>query len=89
MATPGSPEAVAKGCSCPIMDNCHGRGYMGQKNVFSVTLGCIIHSSAYMSTDANAPRTKQKRYCYECESEIEGSVCYDCLNEQMLNGGAD
>jgi hypothetical protein len=81
MATPGSPEAVAKGCSCPIMDNGRGRGYMGQKNVFSINLECSIHSLSLAK--------KEKRYCYECESEIEGSVCYDCLNEQMLNGGAD
>jgi len=26
---PGSPEAIEKGCPCPIMDNAHGRGYMG------------------------------------------------------------
>jgi hypothetical protein len=81
MPTPGSPEAVAKGCSCPIMDNGHGRGYMGQKNVFVISNVCSIHSSSLAK--------KEKRYCYECESEIEGSVCYDCLNEQMLNGGAD
>ena len=25
---PGSPESVAKGCTCPRMDNAHGAGYM-------------------------------------------------------------
>lgn len=81
MATPGSPEAVAKGCSCAIMDNAHGRGYMGQKNVFSINLDCRIHSSSLTK--------KETRYCHECKSEVEGPVCYECLNEQMLNGGAD
>jgi hypothetical protein len=23
---PGSPEAVAEGCTCPVSDNAHGRG---------------------------------------------------------------
>lgn len=23
---PGSPEAVAAGCLCPVLDNAHGRG---------------------------------------------------------------
>lgn len=26
---PGSEEAIAVGCSCPVMDNAHGKGYMG------------------------------------------------------------
>ncbi len=26
---PGSPAAVKAGCTCPVMDNGHGRGYMG------------------------------------------------------------
>jgi hypothetical protein len=81
MSTPGSPEAVAAGCSCPVFDNGHGRGYMGQKNVFSINVECIIHSISLAK--------KEKRYCHECESEIEGPMCYDCLNEHMLNGGAD
>ena len=23
---PGSPEALARGCACPVLDNAHGRG---------------------------------------------------------------
>jgi hypothetical protein len=23
---PGSPEAIEKGCECPVIDNVHGRG---------------------------------------------------------------
>lgn len=26
---PGSPAAIEQGCTCPRMDNGHGRGYMG------------------------------------------------------------
>lgn len=46
---PGSDEAKANGCKCPVMDNGHGRGYMGgvkDKNdqiVFVITEGCPLH----------------------------------------------
>lgn len=26
---PGSDEAIAAGCVCPVLDNAHGKGYMG------------------------------------------------------------
>ena len=26
---PGSDEAINAGCRCPVLDNAHGRGYMG------------------------------------------------------------
>ncbi|MGR3501578.1 hypothetical protein [Pseudaestuariivita sp.] len=26
---PGSPEAVAKGCTCPVLDNARGLGWKG------------------------------------------------------------
>lgn len=46
---PGSPEAKATGCACPVMDNCHGRGYLGGVRsdggtlVFVLTEGCPLH----------------------------------------------
>jgi len=24
---PGSSEAVKQGCTCPVIDNCHGKGF--------------------------------------------------------------
>lgn len=27
--SPGSDEALDQGCRCPVLDNAHGRGYMG------------------------------------------------------------
>lgn len=29
---PGSDEAIAAGCRCPVLDNAHGRGWMGGVN---------------------------------------------------------
>jgi len=40
---PGSLEAEQHGCQCPVMDNGHGSGYMGQKGIFIMTADCPLH----------------------------------------------
>ena len=46
---PGSRDAIAKGCTCPVMDNGHGRGYMGGakdkdgNTLFVYSAGCPVH----------------------------------------------
>lgn len=40
---PGSDEAIALGCRCPVLDNGKGRGYHGQPGVFVYTEGCPVH----------------------------------------------
>lgn len=42
---PGSPEAVKLLCSCPILDNGHGRGHLGDGEQFGwwITEGCVLH----------------------------------------------
>lgn len=40
---PGSNEATAQGCTCPVIDNGHGRGYHGQPHVFVYNEGCPLH----------------------------------------------
>lgn len=40
---PGSDDAFEQGCICPVLDNGHGRGYMGQEGVFATALGCPLH----------------------------------------------
>ena len=42
---PGSQEAQDMGCSCPVIDNANGRGYMGMKDVFVYQHDCLIHSA--------------------------------------------
>ena len=41
----GSPEAIAKGCTCPVSDNARGRGYLGDGERFGwvVVESCPIH----------------------------------------------
>jgi len=40
---PGSDEALGKGCKCPVMDNEHGKGWMGQRNLFVMSGDCPLH----------------------------------------------
>lgn len=47
---PGSPEAVERGCTCPIIDNAHGQGYLGGRRdtttgdtLYVVSSDCDLH----------------------------------------------
>lgn len=42
---PGTREAGEAGCTCPVMDNSYGKGYMGQEGVFVYTMSCPIHTA--------------------------------------------
>lgn len=55
---PGSDEAVIRGCTCPVLDNGHGRGYMGGAKdkdgaaIYVYTCGCPIHAPSPHRTGA-------------------------------------
>jgi len=47
---PGSDEAIKQGCVCPVLDNAHGRGWMGGVKdpdtggvVFVYRVDCPLH----------------------------------------------
>jgi hypothetical protein len=40
---PGSREALALGCTCAVLDNAHGYGYMGRSGTFCITESCPLH----------------------------------------------
>ena len=50
--SPGSDEAIAAGCTCPVIDNGYGRGCMGGvkdeqgRTVFVIRLDCPLHGIA-------------------------------------------
>ena len=44
---PGSDAAIALGCTCPVLDNGHGRGYMGQKGIYIYNLACPVHKASW------------------------------------------
>lgn len=42
--SPGSPEAVEMGCTCPVIDNCHGKGVpINGKPYFIMFISCPLH----------------------------------------------
>lgn len=43
MLRPGSPEALASGCRCPVLDNAHGAGYLGLGKVWVMQMDCPLH----------------------------------------------
>lgn len=52
---PGHPQAVADGCTCPVLDNGHGRGcgYLSADGdpVFIVSAECPVHGDAELFPD--------------------------------------
>lgn len=40
---PGGEAAIARGCTCPVMDNGSGRGYMGIAGLFVYSAACPVH----------------------------------------------
>jgi hypothetical protein len=40
---PGSPEAEAIGCRCPILDNAHGKGCGWGPGKFWINGDCPVH----------------------------------------------
>lgn len=40
---PGSDAALDLGCTCPVLDNGHGRGYQGNPDLFAMSLDCPLH----------------------------------------------
>lgn len=41
---PGSGEAVAIGCKCAILDNCHGKRAPYPPDGWWITAGCPVHA---------------------------------------------
>lgn len=54
---PGSREALERGCTCPVIDNGHGKGYMGGARdkdgnvMFVYTAGCPVHAEKVKDND--------------------------------------
>lgn len=44
VGAPGSDEALAKGCRCPVLDNAHGLGYMGVAGSWVISSLCPLHA---------------------------------------------
>lgn len=51
---PGSKEARDAGCTCPVLDNEHGKGYMGLSGVYIYSGDCPIHR--HLTCSPGAPK---------------------------------
>jgi hypothetical protein len=55
--TPGSPEAVELGCTCPRIDNGHGLGCWGTwdgpapERAFIIDMACPVHVATIATKD--------------------------------------
>ena len=54
---PGSDEAIAAGCKCPVLDNAHGKGWLGMGGVYVMREDCPIHGRIEHTEASDGPRT--------------------------------
>ena len=54
LPNPGSKEAKAAGCTCPVMDNAYGAGRYGDGKAYGwcISGGCPLHSGRLTSLRA-------------------------------------
>lgn len=59
---PGSPEAVAIGCTCPVLDNAHGRGHLcdGWHCGWWINAGCPVHDTDRLPEQTPTDETEQR-----------------------------
>ena len=46
---PGSDEALARGCLCAVLDNCHCRFAPVPPDGWHITIGCPLHTPPEMT----------------------------------------
>lgn len=51
---PESQDAIANGCTCPILDNAHGRGHLGDGDKYGwwMDVNCPIHRNPPAQKDS-------------------------------------
>lgn len=70
---PGSDEALDMGCTCPVLDNRHGKGSYKSEG-FIIDMECPIHSSSVQEK--------------ECPYAAEGSFWCKCYKHEAPEKGA-
>ena len=66
---PGSDAAQHAGCTCPVLDNCHGRGYYGDPDQFVIVEGCPIHAGDFQ--EISEMHNKQLNYPEQPKEVVE------------------
>jgi hypothetical protein len=58
---PGSDAAVKQGCTCPVMDNGHGKGFLWDgASVFWINEGCPLHRKRKDTNDNDTGNSKRR-----------------------------
>lgn len=56
---PGSDDALDVGCTCPVLDNAHGKGhFMGGSGVFAYDTTCPVHGNPIENNEDSAREDK-------------------------------
>ena len=58
---PGSDQARNAGCTCPVMDNSNGKGYMGMDGVFVYNENCEYHSEIINRVKSHITKSKNDK----------------------------
>lgn len=60
LLNPGSEEAIKLGCTCPILDNCHGKGRYcnGEDFGWWISGDCEIHGKVNNDVAINGDMVK-------------------------------
>lgn len=75
---PGSVEAVKKGCICPIMDNCNGKGFIvNGKPQFWINYECPLHGTITNNV-RDQFQEKYKNYSSKNLTYICNCISWDC-----------
>ncbi len=54
--TPGSKEAIDKGCTCPVIDNHYGKGFEFKgERVFWHSANCPLHGKPAPVAEGSTP----------------------------------
>lgn len=89
---PGSDEAIAAGCVCPVLDNAHGKGYMGGvkdeegETVYIISWVCPLHGVEEVEDDYG-PMITSEGICSNCGHKLELDLRLSELDFQAEESG--
>lgn len=73
--TPGSDAARERGCTCPVTDNCHGRGYRSVQGCYVIHADCSLHGpDAIRAQGAEAMRKAAIGAVLRTAAPVQGTI---------------